>query len=75
MDFNYLTEEELQKEKAELFSEYKGQWLDIEDEIHRMYLQMETLIYEFDIDTDNTENEVDKEIISLYNEIGRMLYG
>jgi uncharacterized protein YbaR (Trm112 family) len=75
MDFNYLTEEELQKEKAELFSEYKGQWLDIEDEIHRMYLQMETLIYELDIDTDNTENEVDKEIISLYNEIGRMLYG
>jgi hypothetical protein len=75
MDFNYLTEEELQKEKAELFSEYKGQWLDIEDEMHRMYLQMETLIYEFDIDTDNTENEVDKEIISLYNEIGRMLYG
>lgn len=75
MDFNYLTEEELQKEKAELFSEYKGQWLDIEDEIHKMYLQMETLIYEFDIDTDNTENEVDKEIISLYNEIGRMLYG
>jgi len=75
MDFNYLTEEELQKEKTELFSEYKGQWLDIEDEMHRMYLQMETLIYEFDIDTDNTENEVDKEIISLYNEIGRMLYG
>lgn len=75
MDFNYLTEEELQKEKTELFSEYKGQWLDIEDEMHKMYLQIETLIYEFDIDTDNTENEVDKEIISLYNEIGRMLYG
>ena len=40
-----------------------------------MYLQLETLINVFDIDISNTENEVDEEIIEMYNDIGRMLYG
>ena len=40
-----------------------------------MYLQLETLINVFDIDISNTENEVNEEIIEMYNDIGRMLYG
>ncbi len=43
--------------------------------MHNMYLQLETLINVFDIDISNTENEVDEEIIEMYNDIGRMLYG
>lgn len=49
--------------------------METENNIHNMYLQLETLINVFDIDISNTENEVNEEIIEMYNDIGRMLYG
>ena len=49
--------------------------METENNMHNMYLQLETLINVFDIDISNTENEVDEEIIEMYNDIGRMLYG
>ncbi len=49
--------------------------METENNMHNMYLQLETLINVFDIDISNTENEVDEEIIEIYNDIGRMLYG
>ena len=49
--------------------------METENNMHNMYLQLETLINVFDIDISNTENEVDEEIIEMYNDIGRMLHG
>ena len=49
--------------------------MEIEDNMHNMYLQLESLIDVFDIDMSNTEDEVDKKIVEMYNDIGRMLYG
>ncbi len=75
MDFKFKTKEELQKDKEELFEEYREEWMEIEDNMHNMYLQLESLIDVFDIDMSNTEDEVDKKIVEMYNDIGRMLYG
>ena len=54
MDFKFKTKEELQKDKEELFEEYREEWMEIEDNMHNMYLQLESLIDVFDIDMSNT---------------------